>query len=79
MPFAIMSYWIFYVLVAMLVAKALGGRATLDLHLTAAFVSAAALILILPTFIPDLSSVIPITFALGSTLFSRILAIVGFG
>lgn len=77
-PFAIMSDWIFVILVAMLVAKVVGGRATLGQHLTAVLLASAPLILILPTFIPDLSHIIPITFALGITLFSRILAVVGF-
>ncbi len=78
-PFAIMADWIFVVLVAMLVAKAVGGRATLGQHLTAVLLASAPLVLILPTFIPNLGSVIPLTFALGITLFSRILAIVGAG
>lgn len=78
-PLAIMSEWMFLVLVAMLVAKMFSGRATLGQHLTAVLLSAAPLVLLLPTFIPDLSSVIPLTFAFGITLFSRILALVGFG
>lgn len=78
-PLAIMSDWIFLALVAMLVAKMFSGRATLGQHLTAVLLSAAPLVLILPSFIPDMSHVIPITFAFGITLFARILALVGFG
>ena len=78
-PLAIMSDWIFLVLVAMRVAKLCSGRATLGQHLTAVLLSAAPLVLILPSFIPDMSPVIPVTFAFGITLFSRILALVGFG
>jgi hypothetical protein len=78
-PFVIMSDWFFMVLVAMLVAKMLGGRATLGQHLTVVFLASAPLVLLLPAYIPDLSPVIPITFALGISIFSRLIAIVGFG
>ena len=78
-PLAVMSDWILMALVGMLVAKMFSGRATLDQHLTAELLSAPPLVLILPSFIPDMSHVIPITFSFGITLFARILALVGFG
>ena len=77
-PFAIMSDWFYMVLVAMLVAKMLGGRATLGQHLTAVLLASAPLVLLLPIYIPDLSPVIPFTFALGISIVSRLIAIVGF-
>ncbi len=77
-PFAIMANWFSLLLVAMLAAKILGGRATLSQHLTAVLLSAAPLVLIFPAFIPDLSRVIPITFAFAIALFSRILTLVGY-
>ena len=58
--------------------RLLGGRATLSQHLTAVLLSAAPLVLLLPSYIPDLSPVIPITFAFSITLFSRIIALIGF-
>lgn len=78
-PFTVISDWLLLALVAMLVAKMVGGRATLDQHLTAVLLASAPLVLLLPSFIPDLSTVIPITFAFGISLFSRIIAIIGFG
>jgi hypothetical protein len=78
-PFMVMSNWFFLALVAMLVAKVLGGRATLGQHLTAVLLASAPLILLLPTFIPDLSRVMPITFAFGISLFARIISLVGYG
>ncbi len=77
-PYAIIADWLFVVLVAMLVAKMLGGRGTLDQHLTAVFLSAAPLILLLPSYIPYLGQVMPITFAYGISLFSNLIAVIGF-
>lgn len=77
-PLAIMGDWFLLALVAMLVAKLVGGRATLSQHLTAVLLASAPFVLLLPSFIPNLSSVIPITFALGINLFSRLIALVAF-
>jgi hypothetical protein len=77
-PLAIMAQWLPLVLVAMLVAKLLGGRATLSQHLTAVLLSTAPLVLLLPSYIPYLGSVMPITFSYGIALFANIIALVGF-
>jgi hypothetical protein len=77
-PFAVMANQIVFVLVAMAVAKLIGGRATLSQHLTAVLLSVAPLLLLLPTYIPDLAPVVPITFAIAISLFARILALVGY-
>jgi len=77
-PFAILSNWLLLVLVAMLVAKMLGGRAALSQHMTAVLLAAAPLVLLLPSFIPYLGGIMPITFAYGIGLFSRIIALVGY-
>jgi hypothetical protein len=77
-PFAIIAQWLPLVLVAMLVAKLLGGRATLSQHLTAVLLSTAPLVLLLPGYIPYLGNVLPITFSYGIALFANIIALVGF-
>jgi hypothetical protein len=77
-PFAIIAQWLPLVLVAMLVAKLLGGRATLSQHLTAVLLSAAPLVLLLPSYIPYLGSIMPITFSYATALFANIIALVGF-
>lgn len=76
-PFAIIAEWLPLALVAMLVAKLLGGRATLSQHLTAVLLSAAPLVLLLPSYIPYLGSIMPITFAYAISLFANIIALVG--
>ncbi|MFN2137337.1 MAG: YIP1 family protein [Candidatus Promineifilaceae bacterium] len=76
-PFDILARWLPLALVAMLVAKLLGGRATLSQHVTAVLLSAAPLVLLLPSHIPYLGSIMPITFAYGIAAFGNILALVG--
>lgn len=77
-PFAIIAQWLPPALLAMLVAKLLGGRATLSQHLTAVLLAAAPLVLLLPSYIPYLGSIMPITFAYGIALFANVIALVGF-
>ena len=76
-PFAIIAQWLPLVLVAMLVAKLVGGRATLSQHLTAVLLASAPLVLLLPSYIPYLGSIMPITFSYGIALFGNIIALVG--
>ena len=77
-PFAIISEWLPLALTAILIAKLLGGRATLSQHLTAVLLSAAPLVLLLPSYIPFLGSILPITFSYGIALFANVIALVGF-
>jgi hypothetical protein len=77
-PLAVLARWLPLALVAMLVAKLLGGRATLSQHLTAVLLASAPLVLLLPRYIPYLGSIMPITFAYAIGLFANIIALVGF-
>lgn len=78
-PFRVIAQWLPLVLVAMLLAKALGGRATLGQHLTAVLLASAPLVLLLPSLIPDLSRVMPLTFAAALALFGNVIALIGYG
>ena len=69
--------WLLFVLVLLVVAKSVGGKATLPQHLGAVALSAAPAIFFLFTYAPDMSSVlsVPMTAAIHYT--GRILALIG--
>ncbi|MFL7837257.1 MAG: YIP1 family protein [Candidatus Promineifilaceae bacterium] len=76
-PLAILANWLPVALLAMVIAKLLGGRATLSQHLTAVLLASAPLVLLLPSYIPYLGSIMPITFAYAIGMFGNIIALVG--
>jgi hypothetical protein len=76
-PFVVMSNYIVLALVSMIAAKLLGGKATLSQHLTAVLLASAPLVLLLPSLIPDLSSVTTIATAAAVTFVGRLIALVG--
>lgn len=78
-PFMIMSQYLGIALASMLVAKMLGGRATLSQHMTAVLLAAAPLVLLLFAFIPDLSPVTTIATSAAITLFGRLIALIALG
>ncbi|MBE2238658.1 MAG: hypothetical protein IAE81_12775 [Caldilineaceae bacterium] len=69
--------WMLFVLALMLVAKSLGGRATLNQHLGAVALSAAPAIFFLLAYAPDLSDVMSAPTAAALHYTGRILALVG--
>ncbi len=74
-PFAIMADYIGIALASILVAKLLGGRATLSQHLTAVLLASAPLVLLLPALIPNLSAVTTIATSAAITVFGRLIAL----
>jgi hypothetical protein len=76
-PLQIASDWMLFALVLLVVSKLLGGSAPLPKHLAAVALASAPLVLLLGTYIPDMSSVLSIPLSGAILYFSRILAIVG--
>lgn len=75
-PFELLSSYLPLALVALLVAKALGGRATLPQHLVASALAVAPAWLLILTIPADLSRTFPITVAAGLSIFGRMLGLV---
>lgn len=69
--------WMFFALALLVVAKSLGGRATLNQHLGAVALSAAPAVLFLFTYAPDLSDVLATPSAAAIHYTGRILALLG--
>lgn len=69
--------WMFFVLALLVVAKIVGGRATLNQHLGAVALSAAPAVLFLFVYAPDLSDVLLAPSAAAIHYTGRILALVG--
>ena len=69
--------WMFFVLALLVVAKSVGGRATLNQHLGAVALSAAPAVLFLFVYAPDLSDVLLAPSAAAIHYTGRILALVG--
>lgn len=76
-PMILMADWILFILVLMLVAKALGGRATLPQHLAAAALAAAPAILLIGYFIPPLAGGMSLSLALAIRSLGRVLGLIG--
>jgi hypothetical protein len=76
-PLVAAGNWLLFTLVLLLVAKALGGRATLPQHLAAAALAAAPLVLSMIDFAPSLASGMPVLVAQAIQLIGRILALIG--
>lgn len=76
-PLHYASNWILFVLVLMLVAKSLGGRATLNQHLGAVALSAAPAVLFIFAYAPEMSGAIAAPTAAAIHYTGRILALLG--
>lgn len=76
-PFAVAARYLPVALVAVFVARLLGGRATLRQHLTAMLVCAAPAFLLFLWYAGDLSAGMPLTAAYGVRVAGRIMAILG--
>lgn len=75
-PFASVSRWLFVALVGLLVAKLLGGRATLAQHLAAIALSAGPAVLFFVAFIPVMRYVLPLPYSMAIHYFGRVLALI---
>jgi hypothetical protein len=69
--------WMLFVLLLLLVAKSVGGRATINQHLGAVALSTAPSVLFLFTYAPDMSNVLSAPSAAALHLTGRILALIG--
>jgi hypothetical protein len=69
--------WMLFVLALLVVAKSVGGRATLNQHLGAVALSAAPAVLFLFVYAPDLSDVLLAPSAAAIHYTGRILALIG--
>lgn len=78
-PFTIMASYIGIAIVSVVIAKMLGGRATLGQHMTAVLLASAPLVLLLFSFIPDLSLVTTIATSAAVTIFGRLIALIALG
>lgn len=76
-PLHYASSWMFFVLLLLVVAKSVGGRATVNQHLGAAALSAAPSIFFLFAYAPDMSSVLTAPSAAALHTTGRILALIG--
>jgi hypothetical protein len=76
-PMVFMADWFLFILVLMLVAKALGGRATLPQHLAAAALAAAPAFLLIGSFIPPLAAGMSLSLALAIRSLGRVLGLIG--
>jgi hypothetical protein len=76
-PLHYASSWMFFVLALLVVAKSVGGRATVNQHLGAVALSAAPAVLFLFVYAPDLSDVLLAPSAVAIHYTGRILALIG--
>jgi hypothetical protein len=79
MPFTSVSRWLFIALVALLVAKLLGGRATLAQHLAAVALAVGPAVLFFVAFIPIMRYVWPLPYSMAIHYFGRVLALIALG
>lgn len=76
-PLKLASDWLLFALALLVVAKLLGGRATLPKHLGAMALAAAPLVLLIGLYIPDLANVTTAAMAGAVHYYARILALIG--
>lgn len=76
-PFEVAANYIFFALVLLLVAKSLGGRATLPQHLAGVALAAAPGVLWLGAYIPDMVPVLPVAMSGAVDIFANLLALIG--
>ena len=76
-PLDIAASYIFFALALLLVAKSLGGRATLPQHLGAVALAAAPGILWLGVYIPDMANVLSVAMSGAIHYFANLLALLG--
>ncbi len=78
-PFTSVSGWLFVALVGLLVAKLLGGRATVAQHLAAVLLAAGPAVLFFVAFIPIMRYVLPLPYSMAIHYFGRVLALIAIG
>jgi len=78
-PFASTTRWLFVALVGLLVAKLLGGRATLAQHLAAVALAVAPTVLLLVAFIPVMRYVLPLSYSMAIHYWGQVLAAIAIG
>lgn len=76
-PLQFASDWLWFVLLLLLVARAIGGKATVGQHIAASALAVAPAVLLLGAYIPNLTGTIPVYYAVAVEAFGRILALVG--
>jgi hypothetical protein len=76
-PFEVAANYIFFALMLLLVARSLGGRATLPQHLAAVALAAAPGVLWLGAYIPDMRPVLPVAMSGAIDTFANLLALIG--
>ena len=76
-PFHYAADWMLFVLALLVVAKSVGGRATLSQHLGAVALSAAPAILFLFAYAPDMNNVLPLPTATAIHYTGRIFGLIG--
>jgi len=76
-PFEVAASYIFFALALLLVAKSLGGQATLPQHLAAVALAAAPGVLWLGLYIPDMTAVLTVPMSLAIRYFGNLLALIG--
>lgn len=76
-PLQLASDWLLFALVLLVVAKLLGGRATLPRHLGAMALASAPLVLLIGLYLPDLGSTLSAPLAGAIHYFTRLLALIG--
>jgi hypothetical protein len=75
-PLQVLGEFLLFGLVLLIAAKILGGRATLPRHIGALALASAPLVLLLVSFIPDLSPVVSPFIAAAIRIFGRVLALI---
>ncbi len=76
-PFEVAASYVFFALALLLVAKSLGGKATLPQHIGAVALAAAPGVLWLGMYIPDMANVLGIPMGVAIHYFSNLLALIG--
>lgn len=76
-PFEVAANYIFFALMLLLVARSLGGRATLPQHLAAVALAAAPGVLWLGAYVPDMRPVLSVPMSGAIDSFANLLALIG--
>lgn len=77
-PFVLLAGWLPLVLLALLVAKSLGGKGTITEHLVASALAMAPAFLLFFSFASELTNSFPVTVAAALTLLGRLFALIAF-
>jgi hypothetical protein len=76
-PLEVAANYVFFALALLLVAKSLGGRATLPQHIAAVALAAAPGVLWVGAYIPDMANVLTIPMSAAIRYFGNLLALIG--